>query len=528
MRILFALFIAFLLVLPNSTATALSHQQTAENVRNKLVLAFGNQLESAPRIKVTDQVLPIANYKSRSKVITIERKVFDFSRQFGKDSLDVLAFIIGHELSHHYRKERGTFGFAKDCMANTSLSISGEERQADIWGAFTAFLAGYRTIELLPEIMKGLYEQYNLYQLKDYPSFKEREQTDLVVFEEVQKMIELHKAAVWLTALGKYELAAANYEYIAQFYPSKEILNNIAVNYALKAINFTGSTIDKFIYPLTLDWSTPLSQIKKSRGEKELSMGELAFRRNLLGKAISSLITIKKLDKNYLLSQLNLINCYALWGRGEDNYAYPKKGVKLYESLERKGLLKASELKAEFQMAYALACFRSNQRSYIEKGKEILSHLKNQRNQLIAEQAAFNLKSFNQKNDTTIEFVLPTYNCPEVLKELVLLDEEDPIYRAIDKGIFLTATTQVVLKSKPSFINFTYEKEGNYDFLLERQLSSNILRKISPTSISNNDTCKWIAVNDGGLLISPDDQSGIYLNNQNQVVETVKFYQPKE
>jgi len=513
---------------PVGAAEFFGYQVIAEEVRNKLVEAYGEDLASAPAILITDKNLPIANYKSRIKLITLERSVFDFCRSFQQDSLDALAFIIGHELSHHYREQRGTFGFARDCLSNTELSVRSEERQADIWGAFTAFLAGYKTIEILPKIIERLYLDFGLdKKIKNYPDFSEREQTDLVVFEEVQKMIELHKAGAWLIALGEYDLATANYEYIAQFYPSKEIHNNLGVSYALQAIYFTGNAIDKFIYPLTLDWSTPLSHIKKSRGDGNLNIGEMAVRRDLLGKAIVPLITIKKQNKNYLLSQLNLINAYALWGKGMDNYRYPKKGVKIYERLERRGLLNESELKEKFQMVYALACFRSNQRINIEKGKNVLKELLKSSNQLVVEQATFNLSVFNQKG-TSFEYESTNCKCPKELENIYFLDNEDIVYRTLEEPLFLTADTRTTIKQDTHYINFAYEIEEHYTFLLERQFIPNIHQKIIPTFNSEKDTCKWLPVNNGGFLIAPAVKSGIYLNQSHQVVETIKFYQAEE
>ena len=528
MKQICTILIWIIAILPLSAENFINYQKVAEKVRDKLIIVYGNHKIEAPAIKITRETLPIAIYKSRKKQIILEYNTFKFCSQFGKDSLDVLAFIIGHELSHHYRKKRGKFGFAKDCLVNTSLTVKAEERQADIWGAFGAFLAGYKTIELLPQIIEGLYQTFNLdKKLKDYPSFQEREKTDLFVFSEVQKMIELHKAAVWLSALGKYDLAAANYEYIAQFYPSREIYNNIGVNYALQAMNFTGEAIDKFIYPLELDWSTRLSLIKKSRGENELSIGEKEVRKNFLEKAIKAFQRIKKLDKSYLHHQLNLINTYALLGKGVNNYAYPKKGIRLYERLLRQGLLEKSELKTQFQMAYALACFRSNQRLNVQKGIEVLQSLTTDKKQLLAEQAAFNLKALDTKKED-LETTISGYNCPKELSLLTYKDEEDVIYRSIAEGeIILTDTIAVGLKQDSGFLNFTYEKSGTYNFLLERQISPKINRKIIPT-LNPDSSCKWIAVNTGGFLISIEHTSGLLLSKDYQVIEAIKFYQVKE
>ncbi len=166
-------------------------QITVETILLRLYRSGGNASDMLPKIGVRCQA-DIAGqaagmgaaYYAQRQTIVLDEKLIRVCLSFGKDSLAALAFVIGHELVHHFQ-ETGSAGASVPLhLLNFHPASSGnaeKEALADRLGLQLAHAAGYRRAAvILPKLLAKLYKAYRLpQQIEGYPSLKERQQTAL-------------------------------------------------------------------------------------------------------------------------------------------------------------------------------------------------------------------------------------------------------------------------------------------------------------------------------------------------------------
>ena len=113
-------------------------------------------------------------------VLIIDEKIYDLCVSFGADSLNALASIVGHELAHFYRDHHAIDGFAgfteTEETVETSAWISANrkaslEAEADYFGTYYAFQAGFDPFDVLPKVLLKIYQEYEFPdQLEGYPA----------------------------------------------------------------------------------------------------------------------------------------------------------------------------------------------------------------------------------------------------------------------------------------------------------------------------------------------------------------------
>ncbi|MBL4592736.1 MAG: M48 family metalloprotease [Flavobacteriales bacterium] len=98
-------------------------------------------------------------YSPKRQTIIIGEGIYNITVSFGADSLDALAFVLGHELSHYY-KDHGwgmSFGAAPENFKiaqeiyDSELTIDRKkimEAEADYFGCLYGYLAGYNTLNV--------------------------------------------------------------------------------------------------------------------------------------------------------------------------------------------------------------------------------------------------------------------------------------------------------------------------------------------------------------------------------------------
>ena len=86
----------------------LATPSVVKEVLNTLFAAYGNLQRPCPRIEVVPDGLG-PRYRESAKTIVLDRRSLKVCRDFGKDSLSALAFIIGHELAHFFQEEPGGY-----------------------------------------------------------------------------------------------------------------------------------------------------------------------------------------------------------------------------------------------------------------------------------------------------------------------------------------------------------------------------------------------------------------------------------
>ncbi len=281
--------------------------EIAQSVLDKLYKAHGHFSPHKPKLKFVTSKENVASYIKYNNTIQIEEQAYLLCRSFGKDSLSALAFLLGHELIHAIQINN-VLPKTSFINYNKSLRSSIEiEQNADIQGIFLSYLAGYHTVDIIPEIIERMYTVYELRtkNIKGYPTEEERKASYKPVIDQANQLIELFKLSNELSVIEEYQTAIQCLEYITRFYQGKEVYNNLGVNYTLMALNFTRRNTETFIYPMELDWNSRIKKPKTGRGEEEMNPIEKIQQQQYFLKAKNYFSLASDLDPNYIVADLN-------------------------------------------------------------------------------------------------------------------------------------------------------------------------------------------------------------------------------
>ncbi len=371
-------------------------QSNAELILHELFKATGNYQISQPQIEIVDSEEKIASYSYRRNLILIEQKAIEVCQSFGKDSLNALAFIIGHELAHAYKgKDKGDVQHTSFLAYDRHFKASTrDEKLADIQGAFNAYLAGYETAGILSKLIDNLYESYDLKgkTLHGYPELEDRKNTSYEVETILDTLIQVFESANYLTVLGYYDIAEKYYEYILQYYMGKELLNNLGILKIHQAIEVGGKNIDPYLLPLELDFR---SRLNKTRAEK-LTYDELVKRKVLLKKALFYFDKVVRFDTSYFPAQLNKL-CFMILN---ENY---KEAINFYWSDRFQHFIKSNETpkteksKAQIAVAIAYAFLGDKDLSNLQKAEDYLLKMASKSNPQLSKMASYNLSILQNK-----------------------------------------------------------------------------------------------------------------------------------
>lgn len=493
-------------------AYSTSHEQIqkiAETVLTELYEIHGNTSIAKPSIVVTDDDKEVASFRRRSNSILLSTKAFSICQSFDEDFLSALAFIIGHELAHAYQSEfiHGTTGF----LAHSAHPETREhlENEADIQGILLAYLAGYETTELLPDLMKRIYTRYDLMGkiLSGYPSYSERQAKSEEVILLANRLFEIFEAANYLTVIGKHELAAHCFEYIKNYYQGQEIFNNLGVNYALHALNLTDENIEPFVYPFELDWNTRLRKPSNHGGVKDLNPYERRLREKYLTKAQSAFKKVLKNNPQNHAARINLMSVYNL--RGDYMAAMNE-----YEKEE--WYMASQEDMASANLVLAVSYFRVGNK---EKAHNYFSRLSRNKDKYIAALAACNLESLTGTNICKNDFEA----CPFIEDERTLVR---PVNQKTEKE-----NTPIILDEREE-TSLIITENNQYKRLIFSHKQKNIIvlsynLNTTTTTEKNNlkpENLKHALHTSTGLLIPCPEQRMIYrLANDHTVLEKVWY-----
>ena len=307
--------------------TAHPKYQIASQVYTDLVRARGDH-RFPPKLRIQrngfESKMKAAWFElGKWKAINIDENVYDLCRSFGTDSLNALAFVLGHELSHFYdRHDWGAdFGnaFADLTVGKTiqELHLTPKrkvelETEADTRGGFYGYVAGYNTLGIAGDLLSAIYHAYNWdEQMVGYPSLAERKAIALASQDSLARLVPIFEAGNHLLTLKAYEEAAQLFYHLVQAFPSREIWNNLGVARALGAIKLFMPGEVEFAYPLEFDADSRLSL-----GTAKGASSEQEERRNrLLAEAGNAFKKSKELDPRYATAFVNLACVLDLRGR---------------------------------------------------------------------------------------------------------------------------------------------------------------------------------------------------------------------
>ncbi len=318
------IFLSFMLYMTPNQAQTTDEKLTA--VLQKLYVAADNNSIDCPKIQsYNKQQSLIAWYDGASKTIFVEQKAINACLSLGQtDGESALAFIIGHELTHAFQKERDRSAFAE--QGCNDVQKQKKETDADIRGVFLAHLAGYKTRSLLPKIVTVLYNTYQFSdkQLPCYRKEIERQKTALLVQSKVDSLEKVFEAARFLGLLGQYEASISCYKYILNFYRGVEVLNDVSVTLVHKAMNVGGKTVDKFLLPLEMDADFRVGQLKA----EPLTMIEKQARERDLDFAFSYVKEVLRLNPQYEIAKTNIISILIIKNKLNDAQKYSTQLLK--------------------------------------------------------------------------------------------------------------------------------------------------------------------------------------------------------
>ncbi|MEM1327936.1 MAG: hypothetical protein AAGI23_18400 [Bacteroidota bacterium] len=280
-----------------------------QQVYERLIAAIGDQSRAFPEPQIQAEPGSVLSYHRIKSVIYIDQLALDICSEFGDKKDDALAFLLAHELTHFYQEHRWeTAGFGSRFVVKKDIYNRYEldEKEADLFGAFTTHLADFQSIEIIPKLFDKVYERYQLAnKLEDYPSLAERKSVAREVCQKTKELILIFESANYFHAVGEHLAAASMYEYLLSFVRYKELYNNIGVSLVAAAAQMMSPANLRFRYPLELDWDIPLRD------------GKAADPKVLLQKGIGYLSKATQLDRTHYRAFLNLSAAYTFSDQSE-------------------------------------------------------------------------------------------------------------------------------------------------------------------------------------------------------------------
>jgi tetratricopeptide (TPR) repeat protein len=319
---------ATLIPLFGSTQTS-SRIKTTHEVFNNLVQAYANG-KGAPYLKIVPlkEKQVIAEYSTTSQglpLIKIDQKLINICFSMGKDSLNALAFILSHELSHYYKDDNWCMDYAgfkfKTNPAVAKAIKEGEkynknkEILADKEGLVYARIAGYNSFNIIKRLLDSVYSKYKLQSnLSGYPTKSERKKLSSDASNDAQKWFFVFNKCLKYINDGKYKEAIDSLSYLTQKFPSREVYNNLGIAKVRKALILKPKTYEevnfpeRFLYPLEVENKTRLSR-EDNRGIDENSYEVM---NKLLISAQKDFQEAIRIDPNFSKGYINLACVYDL------------------------------------------------------------------------------------------------------------------------------------------------------------------------------------------------------------------------
>lgn len=296
-------------------------------VFNQLISVYGSA-KPAPILKVDKYLLPASYIANPKPIIKVDLALYKLCQTFGNDSLNALAVVLSHELTHYYNDHTfcSDYAFAnfksnaqlqsKIGQASYNARIE-KESEADIKGFFYAAAAGFQPHGLQGLLIGKVYAAYKLADIqKGYPSKKER----IVIANNAEKkaaqLYEYFKSGLLALENKQYDPAIELFNKANSQVPFRENWNNIGVAYARKALALkVGSKAEienpnRFLYPLEVE--------NKSRllNESTRSLDDITDEiEKLSNEAQNAFEKALQLDPSFHKGRINLACVYDLQGK---------------------------------------------------------------------------------------------------------------------------------------------------------------------------------------------------------------------
>ena len=355
------LIVAF--VIPNLIFSQLDSCVTeTEKVFETIIKNIANTIPFPPDLEIVDT----KNKKQKNTAYIRDGVIYIETRFINlfcgdKDFDSKIAYVLAHELAHHYGNHgwASSTGFTYYTEAgesideNTNLSFEKlqrkkDESQADLFGGFFSQISGYNALSVAEEVLKAIYLEYKIKESKAYPSLQER--IDIINYniKRSEDLAEIfHFGNMSLLSGSLKEAKECFEEIIKNNFVSREIYNNLGLSYLLNAIK-NSPELSIYSYPIDIENQTR-AEIKNTRSG---TFSDSPFQD--LKKAISYFEKAKDLDKDFEPAKVNLMVSDLLVSKIQD-----KLDKNYYESLENYRIKDLSKLN-DIRVLYYL--FNDNKR----------------------------------------------------------------------------------------------------------------------------------------------------------------------
>ncbi|NME70202.1 M48 family metalloprotease [Flammeovirga aprica] len=279
----------------------------AEKVLNQIAMAKGDN-RTVPSFRISKDKKNIAMYFAgeNEHFIYLDEKVYDVCVGMGKDSLNALACIIGHELGHYYEDHSDHFGFNTEFAKHDQKTL---EDVADKFSLFFGAVAGYDTPRVFPLILNKVYDAYGKSdKLAGYPDLQDRQSIVKSAINEISDFINIYRVGQNLYAIHRFQEAKDCMEFIQNHYPSKIVHNNIGVcNLSLYLNSNNNQEAYPYIYPFEFE-----VRVKRMKEISKLSKRDHSF--TLIDEAIQLFKEAIHIDPYYETAYINLACAYSIRG----------------------------------------------------------------------------------------------------------------------------------------------------------------------------------------------------------------------
>jgi TPR repeat protein len=296
-----------------SAEVATYKKETTETIFNQLIKARGDYGgRPKPNLEFVGGTTELARIYDQT--IFIGEKAYDICADMGADSLNALAFLLAHELTHYYMEHTWEEEFSRSFLsAQVEDHWLEDEIQADLFGGLLAFSSGYKVSDVIPSFLPKLYEAYGKEEdLPGYQSLNDRITLSLETAKKIELLTQYFETANYLVALELYEDAAAYYQLILkEGYRSREVINNLGVFHIMAATKFFRKSELPYGLPIELDAEARINESKKGFEDQK---DPEKYRLELIDLAIEYFKDARNLDPEYSVAELNLGCAYALKG----------------------------------------------------------------------------------------------------------------------------------------------------------------------------------------------------------------------
>lgn len=314
-----AKYIIFFFLILLFTNTSAQKYDWVNQVFDNIIDIVNNPGLKKPSLTI-DNNISSAFYNPNKLNISLGTETIEICKEFDDDSINCVAFVLGHEIMHHYMQhgfiQNNSMGFENfsfmESLQNFSTLSSKRlemEVEADFKGGFYTYLAGYNSLQVAPKVLDTIYKRFEIPNSERYPSLKERKAITYNQLEKIETLKNIYNSSLFSSVYGNFKFAIYGFEKILEEgFVTKEILNNTGVLYLKEALKILNNE-DILLYPFEFDTETRLNY-EKTRGGIQFENQE--YIRELIENAINYLNQASKFDFFYQSPKINLVCAHSI------------------------------------------------------------------------------------------------------------------------------------------------------------------------------------------------------------------------